>query len=170
MYSIPADFLYVMSCDWLYQIKMFQNKENVCNHFPGVWLSIHAIRKTSPEKDCRMAFLCRSAAPMRCYAHPTRRSLSKAWHDWVFSEILSAVNKEAGRTRGRRILPQNPSSKKRPKWCSGASIEVIGKSALDIGQFLRRNFWMISGGPFLWPQQPRSSQTYCNTNDKPTAI
>ena len=29
------------------------------------------------------------------------------------------------------------------------SIGVIGKSALEIGQFLRRNFWMISGGPFL---------------------
>ena len=26
---------------------------------------------------------------------------------------------------------------------------VIGKSGLEIGQFLRRNFWMISGGPFL---------------------
>ena len=24
-----------------------------------------------------------------------------------------------------------------------------GKSALEIGEFLRRNFWMISGGPFL---------------------
>ena len=29
------------------------------------------------------------------------------------------------------------------------SIGVIGKSALEIGQFPRRNFWMISGGPFL---------------------
>ena len=29
------------------------------------------------------------------------------------------------------------------------SVGVIGKSALEIGQFLRRNFWMISGGPFL---------------------
>ena len=26
---------------------------------------------------------------------------------------------------------------------------VIGSSALEIGQFLRQNFWMISGGPFL---------------------
>ena len=29
------------------------------------------------------------------------------------------------------------------------SIGVAGKSALEIGQFLRRNFWMIFGGPFL---------------------
>ena len=29
------------------------------------------------------------------------------------------------------------------------SMGVIGKSAPEIGQFLRRNFWMISGGPFL---------------------
>ena len=29
------------------------------------------------------------------------------------------------------------------------SMGVIGKSALEIGHFLRRNFWMISGGPFL---------------------
>ena len=29
---------------------------------------------------------------------------------------------------------------------------VIGKSALEIGHFLRQNFWMISGGPFFsWP-------------------
>ena len=27
------------------------------------------------------------------------------------------------------------------------SVGVIGKSALEVGQFLRRNFWMISGGP-----------------------
>ena len=35
------------------------------------------------------------------------------------------------------------------KWCSVLSRGVIGKSALEIGQFLRRNFWMISGGPLL---------------------
>ena len=38
---------------------------------------------------------------------------------------------------------------KRPKWCSVLSIGATGKFALDIGHFLRRNFWMISGGPFL---------------------
>ena len=31
------------------------------------------------------------------------------------------------------------------------SIGVMGKSALEIGQFLRGNFWMISGGPFPLP-------------------
>ena len=29
------------------------------------------------------------------------------------------------------------------------SLGVIGKSALEIGQFLRQNFWVISGGRFL---------------------
>ena len=31
------------------------------------------------------------------------------------------------------------------------SIGVVGKSALKIGQFLRRNLWMISGGPISLP-------------------
>ena len=38
---------------------------------------------------------------------------------------------------------------KGPKWYSVPSIGVIGTSALEIDQFLRRNVWMISGGPFL---------------------
>ena len=36
-----------------------------------------------------------------------------------------------------------------PKWCSVPCIGVIGKSAFEIGQLLRRNFWMLSGGPFF---------------------
>ena len=50
------------------------------------------------------------------------------------------------------------------------AIGVIGKSALEIGHFLRRNFWMISGGPPLsrplcftaeWNQTYRTEpQTY----------
>ena len=40
-------------------------------------------------------------------------------------------------------------SQKGSKWCSALSTGVIGKSALEIGHFLRRNFWMISGGPIL---------------------
>ena len=58
-------------------------------------------------------------------------------------------NKGAGRTRGRRIGPE---------WCSVPSIGVIGKSALEIGQLLRRTFWMISWGPFL-------SRPLCFTTD-----
>ena len=62
--------------------------------------------------------------------------------------LMSAVTQGAARTRAAgycpKILPL-----KRQKWCSVPSIGVIGKSALEIGQFLRRNFWMISGGPFL---------------------
>ena len=43
-----------------------------------------------------------------------------------------------------KILPL-----KRAKRVSVPSIGVIGKSALENGQFPRRNFWMISWGPFL---------------------
>ena len=50
-------------------------------------------------------------------------------------------------------------SQKGPKWCSVLSIGVIGKSALEIGHFLRRNFWVISGGPFL-------SRPLCFTAEK----
>ena len=57
----------------------------------------------------------------------------------------------AVKQRGRRILPQNP-SQKGPKWCPVPPTGASGKSALKIGHFLRRNCWMIFGGPFLsWP-------------------
>ena len=39
--------------------------------------------------------------------------------------------------------------RKRAKMVSAPSTGVIGKSALEIGHFLRRSFWMISGSPFL---------------------
>ena len=38
---------------------------------------------------------------------------------------------------------------KRAKVVSVPSIRVMGKSALEISQFLRRNFWKMSGGAFL---------------------
>ena len=38
-------------------------------------------------------------------------------------------------------------------------IGVIGKSAVEIGQFLTRNIWMISGDPFL-------SRSLCFTAEK----
>ena len=40
---------------------------------------------------------------------------------------------------------------KHATWNHAVMAKVIGKSALEIGQFLRRNFWIISGGPFLSP-------------------
>ena len=52
-----------------------------------------------------------------------------------------SVVKQRGREKGAR----GPG----PEWFSVLSIGVIGKSAPEIGDFLRRNFWMISGGPFL---------------------
>ena len=63
--------------------------------------------------------------------------------------LVSSKTKGLGEQGAAGILPRNPSHKKGPRWCSALSIGVIGKSALEIGQFLRRNFWMISGGPFL---------------------
>ena len=75
---------------------------------------------------------------------------------WIarFGVLSSAVKQRARRTRGRWILSQNPSPK-RAKVVLYPFHRVIGKSALEIGQFLRRNFWMIflgtpfSPGPFV---------------------
>ena len=62
---------------------------------------------------------------------------------------VSGKTKGPQEQRGRRISPQNPSSK---KGRNGALFpfhrSLLGKCALEISQFLRRNFWMISGAPF----------------------
>ena len=63
--------------------------------------------------------------------------------------------------------PKGPGEQGAAEYCpkilllqrSVPSIGVIWKSALDIGQFLRRNFWMISGGPFL-------SRPFCFTAEE----
>ena len=80
------------------------------------------------------------------------------------STYNSAVKQRGRENKGPPdIAPK--SFLKGPKWCSVPSIGVIGKSAVDIGQFLRRNCWMISGSPFLSrplcitaenPQKPRA--------------
>ena len=62
---------------------------------------------------------------------------------------LSAVKQRGREKKGPPDIAPKSFSQKGPKWCSVPSIGVIEKSALEIGQFLRRNFWMISGGPFL---------------------
>ena len=70
--------------------------------------------------------------------------MQQSWERWYFYKIAS---KDA-----RVWHPENNGHCPKillPKTCSVPSIGVIGKSALEIGQFLRRNFWMISGGPFL---------------------
>ena len=62
---------------------------------------------------------------------------------------ISSKPKGPGEQGAAGYCPKILLAKKGQKWCSVPSIGVIGKSALEIGQFLRRNFWMISGGPFL---------------------
>ena len=68
-----------------------------------------------------------------------------SWGD----EKPSAVKQRGQEKKGLPNIASKSFSQKGPKWCSALSIGVIGKSALEIGHFLRRNFWMISGGPFL---------------------
>ena len=74
---------------------------------------------------------------------------------------FSSKTKGPGEGGASSILPQNPSPKKGPEWCSVLSIGVIGKSAPEIGQLseTKRNFWMISWGPFL-------SRPLCSTADR----
>ena len=61
----------------------------------------------------------------------------------------SAVKQKGRKKKGPPDIAPKSFSQKGPKWCSVLSIGVIGKSALEIGHVLRRNIWMISGGPFL---------------------
>ena len=63
--------------------------------------------------------------------------------------LLSAVKQRGREKKGPPDIAPKSFSQKGPRWCSVLSIGVIGKSALEIGHFLRRNFWMISGAPFL---------------------
>ena len=72
----------------------------------------------------------------------------------------SAVKQRGREKKGPPDIALKSFSQKGPKWCSVRSIGVIGKSALEIGQFLTRNFWMIFGGPFL-------SRPLCFTAEKP---
>ena len=62
--------------------------------------------------------------------------------------FFSSKPKGPGEQGPPDFAPKSCSSKG-PKWCCVPSIGVKGKSAPEIGQFLRRNFGMISGGPFL---------------------
>ena len=57
----------------------------------------------------------------------------------------SAVNQRGREKKGPRDIAPKSFSPKLPKWCSVLFIAFIGKSALEIGQFLRRNFCVISG-------------------------
>ena len=63
----------------------------------------------------------------------------------------SAVNERGREKKGPLDIAPKSFSPKGPKWCSVLSIGVIRKSALEIGYFPRRNFWMISGGPIPLP-------------------
>ena len=65
------------------------------------------------------------------------------------AKLCSAVKQRGQEKKGPPDIAPRSFSQKRAKWCSVLSIGVIGKSALEIGHFLRRNFWMISGGPSL---------------------
>ena len=60
---------------------------------------------------------------------------------------LSAARQRGRENKGPPDIHPKSFSLKGPKLCSVLSIGVIGKSALEIAQFLRRNFWMISGVP-----------------------
>ena len=62
---------------------------------------------------------------------------------------VSAVKQRGRENKGPPDVAPKSFSWKGPKRCSVPSIGVIGKSALEIGQFLRRTIWMISGGPFV---------------------
>ena len=64
---------------------------------------------------------------------------------------VSFSSKKGREKKGPPDIAPKSFSQKGPKWCSALSIGVIGKSALEIGHFLRRNFWMISGGPIPLP-------------------
>ena len=76
------------------------------------------------------------------------------------SKIARFSNKQRGREKkGAPDIAPKSFSKQGPKWCSVLPIGVIGKSALEIGHFLRRNFWMISGFPF-------HSRPLCFTADR----
>ena len=63
----------------------------------------------------------------------------------------SAVKQRGRENKGPPDIAPKSFSLEEPKWCSVPSIGVIGKSALEIGQFLRRIVWMISGGPLSLP-------------------
>ena len=63
--------------------------------------------------------------------------------------LLSAVKQRGREKKGPPEIAPKSFSQIGPKWCSVLSIGVIGQCARKIGHFLRRNFWMISGGPFL---------------------
>ena len=80
--------------------------------------------------------------------HVLNRSGGSTARKWCYSVKNSAV-KQRGRAqkKGPPDIAPKSFSQKGPKWCSVLSIGVIGKSALEIGHFLRPNFWMISGGP-----------------------
>ena len=65
------------------------------------------------------------------------------------SNYFSAVKQRGRDNKGPPDISQNPSPKKGQDVALSLSLGVIGKSALEIGHFLGRNFGMISGGPFL---------------------
>ena len=78
---------------------------------------------------------------------PPKMTKMRKWR--LESQAKSAVNQRGREKKGPLDIAPQSFSQRRPKWCSVLSIGVTGKSALEIGHCLRRNFWMISGGPFL---------------------
>ena len=83
----------------------------------------------------------------KCCAIFTTFSSENVTHSEELSSKTKGPGEQGSAGYCRKILLLN-----RAKMVSVPSIGVIGKSALEIGQFLRRNFWMISGGHFLsWP-------------------
>ena len=89
----------------------------------------------------------------------------------------SAVKQRGREKKGPPDIAPKSFSQKRPKWCSVPSTGVIGKSALEIGHFLRWiSGWFLgapsSPGPFgllltntpkFTPSHPGKDQPHRNT-------
>ena len=92
---------------------------------------------------------------IEAYHHLRKSYLILVAQEDASAEIRGSAIKQRGREKKGPpdIAPKSFPSLRRTKMVSVPSIGVIGKSALEIGQFLKRNFWMISGGPFGFLQK-----------------
>ena len=91
-------------------------------------------------------------AASRFARKPFQQGISDSHSLLEFSEVISSKTKGPGEEGAAGYCPKILlPPKKKPKWCSALSIRVIGKSALEIGHFLRRNLLGV-------PQNPGTSK------------
>ena len=129
-----------------------------CAHF-CVFLRPTAFRTTAFGNFFRGS---RTSASWRLLQRdPSAKEISRISTSSRLSLSLSAVHKRGQEKKGPPDIAPKSFSQKEPKWCSVLSIGVCkGNLHFEIGHFLRRNSWMISGVPFL-------SRPLCFTADSP---